>query len=212
MKNWLIGAFCFIFQAFASAHPHSFLTMQNKVLIADGHLTGFAMRWTLDEITSAELIYEIQTASDKAAALAKITEELNISAIESHYFSELYDQDQQAVKFKAKPVKPKSSVENNRLVYEFELQLAKPQAVQGKTFKFFTFEPSYYLYMGYDQPSDVSIGEQNLCKVSLVEPDVNQSLRLYASKLDKSENPDMPSDRRLSLGAQFAQMVRVQCQ
>ena len=96
--------------------------------------------------------------------------------------------------------------------FSFELALAQPQTVKGKSFKLFTFEPSYYLYMGYEKASDVTATEQHLCQVSMVEPTVNQSLRLYASKLDKTETPDMPSDRSLSLGAQFAQKVGIVCQ
>ncbi len=66
--------------------------------------------------------------------------------------------------------------------------------------------------MNYEKASDVSSTEQNLCKVEMIEPTVNQSLRLYASTLDKNETPDMPAERGLSLGAQFAQKVSIVCQ
>ncbi|KAE9534665.1 DUF1007 family protein [Ursidibacter arcticus] len=212
MNKFIIGLLFSLFSISTLAHPHSFLDMKNKVLIKGDKLTGFEMSWILDEITSAELIYEVKSAEDQKAALNKITEELNISAIQSHYFSELYTENNEPIKFKAKPVNPRAEIKDNRLVYHFELALAQPQTVKGKSFKLFTFEPSYYLYMGYEKASDVTATEQHLCQVSMVEPTVNQSLRLYASKLDKTETPDMPSDRSLSLGAQFAQKVSIVCQ
>lgn len=205
----------FIFSLFSIsvlAHPHSFLDIKNKVMIENGRLNGFAMTWILDEITSAELIYEINQSSDKQAAKQKITQELNESAVNNHYFSELYDEKQTPIKFKAMPINPSIEIQDNRVFYHFELTLATPQDVTERSFHLFTFEPSYYLYMGYEKFSDLTSTDQYLCKVSLEEPQVNKSLRLYASGLDKTASPDMPEDISQSLGAQFAQKVNIVCQ
>lgn len=205
----------FIFSLFSIAvlaHPHSFLDIKNKVMIENGRLNGFAMTWILDEITSAELIYEINQSSDKQAAKQKITQELNESAVNNHYFSELYDEKQTPIKFKAIPINPSIEIQDNRVFYHFELTLATPQDVTARSFHLFTFEPSYYLYMGYEKFSDLTSTDQSLCKVSLEEPQVNKSLRLYASGLDKTASPDMPEDISQSLGAQFAQKVNIVCQ
>lgn len=196
----------------AFAHPHSFLDMKNKVLIENDTLKGFAMTWILDEITSAELIYEINQSTDKTAAKQKITQELSESAVGNHYFSELYDERKTPIKFKSQPTAPAIEMKDNRIYYHFELSLATPQPVKGRAFSLFTFEPSYYLYLGYEKFSDLTSTEQNQCKVSLEEPKVNKSLRLYASGLDKTDTPDMPSDDSQSLGAQFAQKVSILCQ
>lgn len=198
------------FSAFVAAHPHSFLDIKNKVLIANGHLDGFQMSWWLDEITSAELIYEINSSSDKQEAMAKITNEMNDSAISAHYFSELYNANDEPIKFKAKPFQPSLEIVGNRIIYHFTLQLAQPQPLKGQRLRFYTFEPSYYLSMAYEKPSDLTASTQSLCKISLEEPKINQTLRLYAAKLDKSESPELPPDS-LSLGAQFAQKVSIIC-
>lgn len=200
------------FSSLAVSHPHSFLDLKTTVLIPKGdQLTGFAMEWTLDEITSSELIYEIKTSANRAEAKTKILEELNQSLVNDHYFSELYDEQNQPIKFKAAPVKPSIEIKDNRLIYKFILSLAKPQNLAGRTFRFYTFEPSYYLAMEYPSAEFLTSTEQNLCKISLIEPKVNQSIRLYASQLDKNDTPDMPSDKSLSLGAQFAQTVSIVC-
>lgn len=209
----LFVALCFsLFSGWLMAHPHSFVDMKNQVLVEHGKLRGFKMAWMLDEITSSELLYEIKQSKDKQAAKKKITDELSQSAVEAHYFSELYDQHQKPIKFKARPTNPRIEIENNRIVYHFELTLAQPQDTSKRHFNLFTFEPSYYLYMGYGNEKDVTISPQNQCQVTMQEPKANQSLRLYASKLDKNETPDFPMENGLSLGAQFAQKVSVICQ
>ncbi len=46
----------------ALAHPHSFIDMKTE-LVADGdRFTGLKMIWTMDEITSADLLYDASDA------------------------------------------------------------------------------------------------------------------------------------------------------
>ncbi len=212
LNRFFICCFLFLFSVTVSAHPHSFLDMKNKVLIHQDKLEGFEMSWMLDEITSAELIYEISASDNKDDAVKKITQELNQSAVDAHYFSELYDEKDQPIKFKAQPIAPSIEVKDTRIIYHFTLSLAQPQEIAGRSFRLFTFEPSYYLSMAYENAQDVTSTTQNRCEISMTEPKVSQSLRLYASKLDKTETPDMPDDKSLSLGAQFAQKVSIVCQ
>lgn len=209
--RYILSLCAILMSSVAVAHPHSFLDIKNKVLFEQDKLVGFQLSWWLDEITSAELIYEINNSSDKQAAIEKITKEMNQSAVEAHYFSELYNAKNDPLKFKAAPQQPSLEINGNRIIYHFTLPLAEPQPVKGQAFRFYTFEPSYYLSMAYESEKDLTSTEQPLCKVELVQPKVNQDLRLYASKLDKTESPDLPPDS-LSLGAQFAQKVSIVCE
>ncbi|OOH91078.1 ABC transporter substrate-binding protein [Pasteurellaceae bacterium 15-036681] len=211
MKKIFVTLFSLFISSTVLAHPHSFLEMQNKVLINQGKLDGFKMRWTLDEITSSELLYEVKSAKDKEQALTKITRELDDSAVNAHYFSELYDEKNQPIKFKAKPQDSSVEIKDQNIIYHFTLALAKPVEAKNNTYRLFTFEPSYYLAMNYLNENDVSISEQDICSVKLIEPKVNQNLRLYASSLDKNDSADMPGSGSLSLGGQFAQTVSVAC-
>lgn len=210
MKHFAFLLFFFSFIPLANAHPHSFLDIKNQVQILNGQLNGFKLSWVLDEITSAELIYEIKTAGNNSAVHKKIKEEMDNSAVEAHYFSELYDEKKQPIKFKAAPQDSSVEVKGNRVIYHFTLPLANPVAITGKTFSFYTFEPSYYLAMEYNSSADLTTTEQNECRVNLLEPKVSQDIRLYASKLDKSENPDEQIIGG-SLGAMFAQKVNIEC-
>lgn len=210
MKKFLLALSALCVSFGLAAHPHSFLDMRNKVLIHQDKLEGFEFAWWLDEITSSELIYEIKSATDKTEAMKKIAEEMDQSAVENHYFSELYNADNQPIKFKAQPQNSSLEIQDNRVVYRFTLALANPQEVKGQSFRFYTFEPSYYLSMAYESANDVTVTEQTLCQVKMEEPKVNQDIRLYASQLDKDAMPDLPPDS-LSLGAQFAQKVSIVC-
>lgn len=195
--------------AVSHAHPHSFLDIKNHVLIENGKLSGFKLSWILDEITSAELLYEIK--SDPQKNTQKILAEMDNSAVDAHYFSELYDDQNRPLKFKNRPADSRLEIQGNRVIYHFTLRLAEPQAVAARRFSFYTFEPSYYLAMEYNSPNDLTITEQSACRAELVMPKVSQDLRLYASRLDKADSPD---EQKIggSLGAMFAQKVSVQCQ
>ena len=210
-KIFTLLSLCFISNSLV-AHPHAFLDMKTHVLVEDGKLHGFNMTWILDEITSSELIYQIKRSDNEKAETKKITDELTASSVGAHYFSELYDQDKKPIKFKAQPKNPHIEIKNHQVLYHFGLILSKPQEVKDRSFNLFTFEPSYYLYMGYANAKDVTITQQNWCTVSMQDPKADQSMQLYASSLDKNDSPNLPMDNGLSLGAIFAQKVAIKCQ
>lgn len=209
MKKIISALLFFPFLAFA--HPHSFIDMQTNIRMEKQHLQGFAVQWTLDEIASSELLYELKTSPERAEAEKKISEELKQTAIDSHYFSRLYDEKNQPIKFKEMPNEASIRVDGARVVYSMSFNLDKPYDMRGKGVNFYTYEPSYYIGMEYNADSDVRIDDSR-CKITLAQPQASQELRLYASSLDKNAIPDMPDDEAASLGAQFAQKVRIQCE
>lgn len=211
MKKYSVLFFALFAAINAFAHPHSFLDMKNKVLINQEKLEGFEFSWWLDEITSSELIYEIRSAANKDDAIKKMTAEMDQSAVDNGYFSELYNADDQKLTFNDQPLNSSVEIQDNRVVYHFTLALAEPLSLKGQVLRFYTFEPSYYLSMAYEKAEDVTSSEQNICQIKMEEPKVNQDLRLYASKLDKTDTPDLPPNS-LSLGAQFAQKVSIVCE
>ena len=48
------------------AHPHAFIDMQTTPIIENNQLTGFSMKWTLDEPSSSAVIYDMKQARTKA--------------------------------------------------------------------------------------------------------------------------------------------------
>ncbi|AKO38542.1 ABC transporter substrate-binding protein [[Haemophilus] ducreyi] len=223
--------FCLVAPLSVMAHPHSFVDLKNKVLVDGTQLKGFQMEWTMDEIASAELIYEVKNNPDHQAAKKSITAEMEQTAIENHYFSYLYNAKDQPLKFSVKPSNTTFRIAGNRVVfyitfylskpydlknnairfYTYELYLSKPYDLKNNAIRFYTYEPSYYMAMEYNNQQDLSINSSE-CKAKLTQPNVNNSLRLYASSLDKNQKPNMPDGEDNSLGAQFAQTVEVVCE
>ncbi|WP_150539651.1 DUF1007 family protein [Actinobacillus vicugnae] len=193
------------------AHPHSFVDLKNKVLVEGTKLNAFEMEWMLDEIASAELIYEVNNSADKTATEKSITDEMTQTAIEAHYFSYLYDAKDQPIKFSAKPRNTRFDIHGNRVVFYLTIPLSKPHDLKNNPVRFYTYEPSYYMGMEYNNVQALSINTSQ-CKATLTQPQISNSLRLYASSLDKNQSPDMPENEDNSLGAQFAQKVTVVCE
>ncbi len=203
--------FCLVAPLSVMAHPHSFVDLKNKVLVDGTQLKGFQMEWTMDEIASAELIYEVKNNPDHQAAKKSITAEMEQTAIENHYFSYLYNAKDQPLKFSVKPSNTTFRIAGNRVVFYITFYLSKPYDLKNNAIRFYTYEPSYYMAMEYNNQQDLSINSSE-CKAKLTQPNVNNSLRLYASSLDKNQKPNMPDGEDNSLGAQFAQTVEVVCE
>ncbi|SUB15492.1 ABC-type uncharacterized transport system, periplasmic component [Pantoea agglomerans] len=47
------------------AHPHSFIDMKTELVAQDDTFTGLKMTWTMDEITSADLLYDAGEAKTR---------------------------------------------------------------------------------------------------------------------------------------------------
>lgn len=63
VKQCVSVAFFMFLSLSAAAHPHSFISLQTEAVAENGQLTGFKMRWTMDEITSADLLYDAGNAA-----------------------------------------------------------------------------------------------------------------------------------------------------
>lgn len=189
-----------------SAHPHAFVDMQTKALVENKIISGFQMDWTLDEIASSTLIYEIQASANPTTEKKKILEEMIETAKADHYFSYFYNQKNELIKFTDKPTDYDFEVKDNRIVFTTKIYLEQPQPLGGVTSTLMSYEPTYYMGMSYASEKDLSISQAE-CQIRLVQPKVDQHLQLYANSLDKKQ---MPEDR--SLGRLFAQKVEMLCE
>ncbi|AWW35276.1 DUF1007 domain-containing protein [Mannheimia varigena] len=206
----LIMVLAALFTKQVLAHPHSFVDLKNNVIVEGTVLKSFQMEWMLDEITSSELIYEVNNSSDKAKTEKDITVEMVQSALLNHYFSVLYDSKNQPITFTTQPTDTRFEIKNNRVIFYITFHLTKPYDLKQNRVWFSTYEPSYYIAMEYNKEKDISISNAS-CKANLIQPQVDTKLRLYASSLDKTQSPDMPDNEDYSLGAQFAQKVEMVC-
>lgn len=193
----------------ALAHPHSFISLKTEIVSEAGQITALKMRWKMDEITSADLLYDAGNAAPGSPVWKKLAAEVMANVIGQHYFTEFWHNGQK-VKFAATPLAYGLAREGHQAVLTFTLPLAHPQPVSGERYSFATFDPTYYVSMSYDAPGDVTLGEalRERCNVAVKTPQPDAAVQDFALSLDKSDAP--PED--MDLGKQFAQQVTLQCQ
>lgn len=193
----------------AWAHPHSFIDLNTTFVAENQRLTGLKMVWTMDEITSADLLYDAENAQADSEIWKKLAAEVMANVLGQHYFTEVY-RDEKPVKYINLPSEYNLSRKGHQAVLEFVLPFAEPQPLTGKPFVISTYDPSYFVDMTYADGAALNLSEsmKENCKVTLYTPAPNATLQTYALSLDKSDAP--PED--MELGQQFAQRVTLQCQ
>jgi len=193
----------------ALAHPHSFIDMKTELVAKEDAFTGLKMTWTMDEITSADLLYDAGQAKPGSVVWKKLAAGVMANVLGQHYFSEIWH-NQQRVKFLNLPTEYNLSRDGHKAVLEFILPLAEPPVLTGQRFEILTFDPTYFVDMFYDNARALTLPPalQQRCKFTLNTPKPNDSLKQYALSLDKADAPA----EELDLGRQFAQTVILTCQ
>lgn len=205
----LLAAFGAVFSAGAIAHPHSFIDMNTTFVAKDQRLVGLKMVWVMDEITSADLLYDAGNAKPGDEIWKKLAAEVMANVLGQHYFTEFWHNGQK-VKFLNRPTEYGMTRDGHQAVLTFILPLAHPQPLAGQKYRFSTFDPTYYVDMSYAEDSDVQLPAslQKTCNITVHTPKPSEETRNFAVSLDKEDAPleDM------ELGKQFAQKVTLQCQ
>lgn len=201
--------FCLFLSQGALAHPHSFISITSQLVSSNDALTAITMRWTMDEITSADLLYDAGNARPGDEVWKKLAAEVMANVLTQHYFTEFWH-GASKVKFQDRPTAYGLSREGHKAVLTFTLPLAQPQPLRGQTYRFSTYDPTYFVDMFYDHDSDVTLPAdlQARCKLSVHTPKPSDEMTAYALSLDKADAPP----EEMALGKQFAQEVTLQCQ
>ena len=198
-----------LFSPTVLAHPHSFITLVTTVMAENDQLTGLKMQWTMDEITSADLLYDAGDAKPGSPAWKKLAAEVMANVLGQHYFTEFWHNGEK-VTFNNMPPEYGLARVGHQAVLTFVLPLAHPQPLKGQTYQFATFDPTYFVDMSYDHTGDAKLPKAlaTLCKISVKTPQPTEDMQSFALSLDKADAP--PED--MELGKQFAQQVTLQCQ
>ncbi|MDR9890717.1 DUF1007 family protein [Pseudenterobacter timonensis] len=209
VKRSALGCLMFFITFFAGAHPHSFIRLQTEVVSENDRLVALKMRWTMDELTSADLLYDAGEAKPGSEVWKKLAAEVMANVLGQHYFTEMWHNGQR-VKFQNRPEKYAMAREAHQAVLTFTLPLAEPQPLSGQTYTFSTFDPTYYVDMSYEEARDVSLSPamKKQCRMTLHTPTPSEESLSFAQSLDKEDAP--PED--MELGKQFAQKVTLTCQ
>lgn len=193
----------------AWSHPHSFISMQTTLVQQDGKLTGLKMHWVMDEITSADLLYDAGKAKADSVVWKKLAAEVMANVMGQHYFTEFWHEGNR-VKFGNLPPEYRLMREGNKAVLEFILPLGEPQPLAGQRYTFSVFDPTWFVDMTFASEKSLHLpaGLAQQCRFTLKTPKPDASLQAYALSLDKADAP--PAD--MDLGRQFAQTVTLLCQ
>ncbi|PHI31983.1 DUF1007 family protein [Budvicia aquatica] len=193
---------------FVWAHPHSFIDLDSSLVTENQTITGINMVWSMDEMTSAELLHDASLAKDSPAIWQSMADELIANAAIQNYFTEMRSGGQ-PVEFGKKPEKYALSRKGNKAILSFVLPLEKPVSLVNNVITISTYEQSYYVDMSYVEddnfrlPADIAAS----CSVSIDTPKPDASLLDYAQSLDKDDAPE----EDMALGSQFAQTVTITC-
>lgn len=208
VKQSAVALFLAVFTFAAGAHPHSFISLKTELVTDGTQLSGLKMHWTMDEITSADLLYDAGNAKPGDEIWKKLAAEVMANVLGQHYFTEFWHNGQK-VKFLNRPTEYDMTREGHQAVLTFVLPLAHPQPLAGQKYTFSTFDPTYYVDMRYDNDSDVRLPDA-LQKLQnwRAHPKPSEETLNFAISLDKADAP--PED--MELGKQFAQEVTLQCQ
>ena len=192
------------------AHPHAFIDMQTKPLVKDNQLIGFSTQWLLDEASSSAVLYDVKQAKGDKTAQQKLVDEVMANVVNEHYFSYVFDKENHKIKYKKQPENYGMRVKGNEVEYYFDFLLAQPQALQNNEFTLMTYDSTYYVAMRYTEIGKRAVDFSALpanCKGEVLEPNVDEKIKSYASSLDKSQKNEDDS-----LGVLFAQKVKIKCE
>ncbi|EBT7233334.1 DUF1007 family protein [Salmonella enterica] len=209
VKRSALTLFLAVLSFVAAAHPHSFIRLQTQVVSENEQFVALKMRWIMDALTSADLLYDAGNAAPGSEIWKKLAAEVMANVLGQHYFTEVW-RNGAKVKFKNRPTEYGMTRDAHQAVLTFTLPLAEPQPLSGQTYTFSTFDPSYYVDMHYDQDSDITMPEplREKCRIQVYTPAPGEETLRFAQSLDKEDAP--PED--MDLGKQFAQTVTLQCQ
>lgn len=190
---------------FANAHPHAFLGLRTKAIIENNELLGFEMWWRLDELSSSDLIDEIATAPDQEYKKKQITSQMVKSAEDAKFFSQVFWGERQ-LKLQNKARDTYFNIESNQIVFHLKFFLAEEVNLLENPINLYTFEPTYFLDIEYDQDEDAFTSQKN-CQATIIKPNVDEKAREYAQNLDVQGS----GEEDQNLGKLFAQKVEFVC-
>ncbi|XP_037929343.1 uncharacterized protein HI_1249-like [Teleopsis dalmanni] len=212
MKKYLLWLLlCFTPQLYA--HPHSFVEMKTQFIADEVAITGLQMTWTFDVITSADVLYDLLNGDDSAQNWHQHASDMMDNIIANDYFTRFYRYDSTTksalISFSSPPINYSLSHQDLQAILTFSIAFESPQPLSQVDYKLFTFEPTFYVDMYYDNISDIELAPtmQPSCKLALQTPEPSEELQNYALSLDRDDAPEPNMD----LGMSFAQQVNLVC-
>ena len=178
--------------------------------MTDGtQLSGLKMRWTMDEITSADLLYDAGNAKPGDEIWKKLAAEVMANVLGQHYFTEFWHNGQR-VKFLNRPTEYGMTRDGHQAVLTFPARWRTLSRWPGRSTRFprLTLPTMSICIMTRTATYGCRTRCKKICKIGVHTPKPSEEMLNFAVSLDKADAP--PED--MELGKQFAQEVTLQCQ
>lgn len=216
----------------AQAHPHAWYTLRTEIVnqnpstleldsrdygdeiqyptfkLAEGSTAvyGFIFHMTLDDLSSAPLLVDIQRGN-----IDNIYDELATNVVNAKFFSRLWlEQGKSETELDfAQSVSMLGVKDNGQGLLEISYfaPLTKPVVLNKENhLKLQTYDKPYWMDIQYPSPKDITFTQDHGCETQLEIADPDSTLRDYANSLGIDQNP-VDSD----FGRHFAQTVLIGC-
>ncbi|MCW2253947.1 ABC-type uncharacterized transport system substrate-binding protein [Providencia alcalifaciens] len=205
----LIIIFCLFITSKGYAHPHSFIDMQVVPDIKQEQFIGLTFTWKMDPMTSVDIAYDLKKSKEGDIQWKKQAATLMANILAQDYFTDFYVQGKKMA-LQHLPAHYRLQREGLQVVFTFTVLFVHPFAVKNANIEFLTYDPTFFVNMTYPNNNAIILpkGLDSECKITLQEPNVADELRLYAYSLDMNQSAEDDD----TLGLQFAQRVKIQCQ
>ncbi len=191
------------------AHPHEFITMHVGAAFDDaGRLAGFRYHWTFDEFFSAYAL-EGQDANGNGTFEQDEIDALHAEILgnikEIDYFT-TFDKEHVVGTF-ATAVPISAGIVADQLSIVFDLALAEPLDLTGRSIRFAIYDGSFYTAMNFQVDGDAVTltNAPKGCSTDLEIPEPEEDIMAFANSLSQSESGGD------DLGRAFAETVIIKC-
>jgi ABC-type uncharacterized transport system substrate-binding protein len=193
--------------AAATAHPHSWIDLESRLIFDDqGRLEAVELGWLFDEFYTAFIAEEFVTAGiEPSAFLEQVAAENLANLREYDYFTTL---EQAGERLELADVRRfETTIEGERLWLAFEVPLATPVDPAAGAISFAVYDPTYYIEVLYKEgASPVLDGiDADDCSVFVMPPTPAPEMVAMAFALDASQTGED------GLGRHFAEIATIEC-
>lgn len=203
-KTILIAAA--FFPCIVFAHPHSWVDMTTTIEGTENTITGLAMNWTFDAMTSAyALDGEDLSSENRVETMRKLADSMINNVSGSHYYT-YFDENKIPIKFTLHQ-HGRLTQKKGKLTLSFDLRLDKPQKITSSSLNLRVFEPSFYVDMAWENETSITLSKalSQQCRVEIITPHPTAKQMAYAMSLPQDAAPDN------ALGQLFTQRAVVHC-
>ncbi|MGF1720700.1 DUF1007 family protein [Vibrio kyushuensis] len=184
------------------AHPHSWIEMDTYIQGNGNTITGFAMKWEFDAMTSTYILDGEPNTSSQT--LQNIAIEVLDNMLSSHYFTYFYQADN-PIKYR-RAIDPTMNYHRGKITMTFDLPLSKPITPNDEELKLLIFDPSHFVDMSWNSKNAIHVNEALNCTVRFEKPTPTAEQIAYALALPIDADPDN------ELGQLFTETLYIKCE